>query len=308
VLRVSERRACRVLEQSRSTQRHQAVKTSDEEPLGDRIVALACQYGRYGYRRVTALLRSEGWRVNHKRVERLWRQEGLKVPKRQPKRRRLWLNDGSCIRLRPLHRNHVWSYDFVADRTSDGRPIRMLNILDEYSRECLRIHIDRKVKATDVICELSELFVEHGAPDYLRSDNGSEFTADLVRQWLGRLGVKTLFIEPGSPWENGYIESFNGKMRDEILNGEIFDTILEARVITERWRKTYNTIRPHSSLGDFVHRHQRYGIHSACQWLNKLTNFRLAQPLGAGQVHLRSNIFFRLLKEPCPLTDDASMR
>jgi putative transposase len=249
VLRVSERRACRVLEQSRSTQRHQAVKTSDEEPLGDRIVALACQYGRYGYRRVTALLRSEGWRVNHKRVERLWRQEGLKVPKRQPKRRRLWLNDGSCIRLRPLHRNHVWSYDFVADRTNDGRPIRMLNILDEYSRECLRIHIDRKVKATDVICELSELFVEHGAPDYLRSDNGSEFTADLVRQWLGRLGVKTLFIEPGSPWENGYIESFNGKMRDEILNGEIFDTILEARVITEQWRKTYNTIRPHSSLG-----------------------------------------------------------
>ena len=196
------------------------------------------------------MLRQDGWRVNHQRVERIWRQEGLKVPKRQPRRRRLWLNDGSCIRLRPLHRNHVWSYDFVSERTSDGSPIRILNILDEYSRECLKIHINRQVKATDVICELSELFVEHGVPDYLRSRNGSEFTADAVRQWLGHLGVKTAFIEPGSPWENGYIESFNGKMRDELLNGEIFDTILEARVITEQWRRTYNGIRPHSSLGN----------------------------------------------------------
>jgi putative transposase len=145
--------------------------------------------------------------------------------------------------------NHVWSYDFVAERTTDGRPLRMLNIVDEYTRECLRIHIGRQVKATDVIYELSELFIERGAPDYLRSDNGSEFTADLIREWLSRLGVKTLFIEPGSPWENGYIESFNGKLRDELLNGEIFDTILEARVITEEWRQLYNTIRPHSSLG-----------------------------------------------------------
>jgi transposase InsO family protein len=237
------------LGQARSTQRRQAVVKADEEALRERMVALACEYGRYGYRMITGLLRNEGWRVNHKRIERLWHQEGLKVPKRQPKRRRLWLNDGSCIRLRPLYRNHVWSYDFVADRTSDGRPIRMLNILDEYSRECLKIHIDRTVKAADVIYELSELFVERGVPDFLRSDNGSEFTADLVRDWLKRLGVKTLFIEPGSPWENGYIESFNGKMRDELLNGEIFDTILEAKVVTERWRKTYNTIRPHSSLG-----------------------------------------------------------
>ena len=238
-----------MLEHPRSTQRHEAVRKSDEEPLRERIIHLACQYGRYGYRRVTALLKDEGWRVNHKRVERLWRQEGLKVPKRQPKRRRLWFNDGSCIRLRPLHRNHVWSYDFVADRTSDGKSIRMLNILDEYSRECLKIRIDRQLKAMDVIFELSELFVERGVPDYLRSDNGSEFTAAIVRGWLQRLGVKTLFIEPGSPWENGYIESFNGKLRDELLNGEIFDTILEARVITEQWRKTYNTVRPHSSLG-----------------------------------------------------------
>jgi putative transposase len=248
-MHASERRVCRVLDQPRATQRRQAVVRTDEAALRERMIAIACEYGRYGYRRVTALLRDEGWRVNHKRVERIWRQEGLKVPKRQPKRRRLWLNDGSCIRLRPLYRNHVWSYDFVAERTTDGRPIRMLNIVDEYTRECLKIHIGRQVKAADVIYELSELFVERGAPDFLRSDNGSEFTAESVREWLQRLGVKTLFIEPGSPWENGYIESFNGKMRDELLNGEIFDTILEAKVITERWRHTYNTVRPHSSLG-----------------------------------------------------------
>jgi len=247
-MHASERRVCRVLGQPRSTQRRPVVVKTDEAALRERMITLACEYGRYGYRRVTALLKNEGWRVNHKRVARLWRQEGLKVPKRQPKRRRLWLNDGSCIRLRPEYRNHVWSYDFVADRTSDGRPIRMLNIVDEYSRECLKIHIDRQVKATDVLYELSELFVERGAPDYLRSDNGSEFTAQPIREWLQRLGVKTLFIEPGSPWENGYIESFNGKLRDELLNGEIFDTILEAKVVTERWRKHYNTVRPHSSL------------------------------------------------------------
>ena len=249
VLQVSERRVCCVLGQPRSTQRREPILKSDEEALRYQIVQKACDYGRYGYRRVTALLRNEGWRVNHKRVERIWRQEGLKVPQRQRKRRRLWLNDGSCIRLRPQHKNHVWSYDFVADRTSDGRPIRMLNIVDEYSRECLKIHIDRQLKASDIIYDLSELFIERGVPDYLRSDNGSEFTADLVRGWLQRLGVKTLYIEPGSPWENGYIESFNGKLRDELLNGETFDTILEAQVITEQWRRQYNTIRPHSSLG-----------------------------------------------------------
>jgi putative transposase len=248
VLQVSERRVCCVLEQSRSTQRREPVLRSDEEALQLAIVGKACDYGRYGYRKVTVLLRNDGWRVNHKRVERIWRQEGLKVPRRQRKRRRLWLNDGSCIRLRPEHKNHVWSYDFVADRTSDGRPLRMLNIIDEYTRECLSIHVDRQLKATDVICVLSDLFIERGAPDYLRSDNGSEFTAEVIRGWLQRLGVQTLYIEPGSPWENGYIESFNGKLRDELLNGEIFDTILEARVITEAWRKQYNTVRPHRSL------------------------------------------------------------
>jgi transposase InsO family protein len=213
VLTVSERRVCRVLEQPRSTQRRERVVRSDEETLREQIVRLACDYGRYGYRRITALLRNDGWHVNHKRVARIWRQEGLKVPQRQPKRRRLWLNDGSCLRLRPEHRNHVWSYDFLAERTSDGRSLRMLNVVDEFSRECLRIHVDRKVKAPDVIFELSELFVERGVPEYLRSDNGPEFVSAYVREWLRRVGAKTLFIEPGSPWENGYIESFNGKLQ-----------------------------------------------------------------------------------------------
>jgi putative transposase len=264
-LEISQRRVCRVLGQPRSTQRREALIGSDEEALTERIVSLACQYGRYGYRRVTVLLKNEGWRVNHKRVERIWRQEGLKVPAKQPKRRRLWLNDGSCIRRRPEHRDHVWSYDFVAERTTDGRPIRMLNIIDEYTRECLAIHVGRQVKAADVLYQLSELFILRGAPEYLRSDNGSEFTGAMVREWLERLGVKTLFIEPGSPWENGYIESFNGKLRDELLNGEIFDTILEARVVTEAWRKQYNTIRPHSSLGNRAPAPEAYTL---CQVAN----------------------------------------
>jgi len=248
-MKVSERRVCRLLDQPRSTQRREKKTRDDEQALREDIIKLACQYGRYGYRRITALLRNQGWKVNHKRVERIWRQEGLRVPRKQPKRRRLWLNDGSCIRLRPQYRNHVWSYDFIADRTSDGRPIRMLTIIDEYTRECLSIHIQRQIKAPEVLYKLSELFIKKGIPDHIRSDNGSEFTAKSVRSWLERLGVKTLFIEPGSPWENGYIESFNGKLRDELLNGEIFDTILEAKVITENWRKHYNKERPHSSLG-----------------------------------------------------------
>jgi len=214
-----------------------------------RITELACDYGRYGYRRITALLKNEGWRVNHKRVERIWREEGLKVPKRQPKRRRLWFNDGSCLRLRPEHQNHVWSYDFVADRTSDGRKIRMLNLIDEYTKECLAIRVARKLTASDVIDTLADVFLQRGIPRYIRSDNGPEFVAELIRQWLKDLGVSTAFIEPGSPWENGYIESFNGKFRDELLNGEIFDTIYEAQVVTEKWRRYYNTFRPHSALG-----------------------------------------------------------
>ena len=213
------------------------------------MIELASGYGRYGYRKVTALLQEEGWRVNHKRIERLWRQEGLKVPPKQPKRKRLWLNDGSCVRLRPAFKDHVWSYDFIADRTSDGRAFRMLTLIDEHTRECLAIDTARKLKSQDVLERLSDLFVRRGVPAYIRSDNGPEFTAKKVREWLAKVGVKTLFIEPGSPWENGYCESFNGRLRDELLAREQFDTLLEAKVLIERWRRHYNTVRPHGSLG-----------------------------------------------------------
>jgi putative transposase len=247
-LGVSQRRACRVLVQARSSQRRQRVVGFEESRLVGRVVELASTYGRYGYRRVTDLLHDEGWRVNHKRVERIWRREGLKVPKRQPKRGRLWLNDGSCIRLRPQHKDHVWSYDFLADRTDDGRPLRMLTVMDEYTRECMAIDVERHLTSEDVLERLADLFVARGTPEFIRSDNGPEFTAQVVRAWLARLGVRTLFIEPGSPWENGYIESFNGKFRDELLNGEIFTTLQEAKVLVEQWRRHYNTKRPHSSL------------------------------------------------------------
>jgi putative transposase len=197
-------------------------------------VALATRYGRYGYRRITAMLnKGESWRVNHKRVERIWRREGLKVPKKQTKRARLWLNDGSCIRLRPEYKDHVWSYDFMVARTQHGRAFKILNIIDEFTRECLVSLVARKIKTQEVIDQLFRLFVFRGIPEHIRSDNGPEFTAGSIRKRLKSLEVKTLFIEPGSPWENGYIESFNGKMRDELLNREIFTTLEEAKVLVE---------------------------------------------------------------------------
>jgi len=247
--RVAERRACRVIGQARSTQRRRTVVRDDEDALTGRIVQLASYYGRYGYRRITALLRREGWPVNHKRVERIWKREGLRVPQKQPKRGRLWLNDGSCLRLRPEHKDHVWSYDFVHDRTRDGKAIRILTVIDEYTRECLALKAARNLTSEDVLACLDDLFVRQGLPEHVRSDNGSEFTAIAVRKWLATLEVKPLYIEPGSPWENGYIESFNGKLRDELLNGELFDTLWEAQVLLKRWRREYNTFRPHSSLG-----------------------------------------------------------
>lgn len=249
LLGVSERRACRVLGQARSTQRHRNKVTDEGSGLTRKVTELAGEYGRYGYRRITALLRQEGFHVNHKRVERIWRQEGLKVPQKQPKRGRLWLNDGSCVRLRAEYPNHLWSYDFALERTHDGRPVRILAVMDEYTRECLAVDVARRLTSEDVLYQLGQLFVKRGIPAYVRSDNGSEFTAKAVRDWLTRLGVQTLFIEPGSPWENGYMESFIGKMRDELLNREIFYTLSEARVLIESWRQHYNTIRPHSSLG-----------------------------------------------------------
>jgi putative transposase len=238
-----------VLEQARNTQRRNHEVSSEESRLVADITALATRYGRYGYRRITALLNERGWQVNHKRVERIWRQEGLKVPKKQPKKGRLWLNDGSCIRLRPKYKDHVWSYDLVTARTADGQAFRMLTIIDEYTRECLAILVERSLTSEDVIDQLFNLFILRGIPEHIRSDNGPEFTAKAVMKWLNKLGVKTLFIEPGSPWENGYIESFNGKLRDELLNREIFTTLIEAKVLIAQWRKEYNQVRPHSSLG-----------------------------------------------------------
>ena len=222
-----------MLGQVRKTQRCTPCVTDEEEQLRVRIIELATKYGRYGYRRITAMLNQDRWMVNHKRVERIWRMEGLKVPQKQPKRRRLWLNDGSCIRLRPEHKDHVWSYDFVTSRTANGKAFRILVIIDEYTRECLAMRVARHITSGDVLEVLYELFLLRGVPEHIRSDNGPEFTAKAVRRWLNRVGVKTLFIEPGSPWENGYVESFNSKLRDELLNGEIFTTITEARVLIE---------------------------------------------------------------------------
>lgn len=221
----------------------------DEDPLTQRIIEIASVYGFYGTPRVTSDLKQEGWRVNHKRVERIWRREGLRVAKKQPKRGRLWLNDGSCVRLRSERRDHVWAYDFVQDRTSDGRPFRMLTLVDEFTRECLAIDVGRTLRSDDVLERLAWLFATRGVPDHIRSDNGPEFTAKVVRKWLARLQVKTLYIQPGSPWENGYVESFNSKLRDELLNREVFYTLREAKVLIDRWRRFYNTKRPHSSLG-----------------------------------------------------------
>jgi len=247
-LPVSERRACEVLSQPRSVQRREPILLDDEDELTKRIIALASAYGRYGYRRITALLCREGFRVNHKRVERIWRKEGLKVPQKQAKKGRLWLNDGSCIRFRPEHKNHVWSYDFVHDTTREGKSFRILCVIDEFTRECLALKVARKLNTADVLETLDELFLTRGIPKYIRSDNGSEFTADAVKEWLKILSIGPLFIEPGSPWENGYVESFNSKLRDELLVREVFDTLREAQILIERWRVHYNTVRPHSAL------------------------------------------------------------
>lgn len=246
---MSERRACKVLAQHRSTQRKKLKTKADEAELTSDVIKLATKFGRYGYRRVTALLKAEGWRVNHKRVHRIWRKEGLKIPAKQPKRGRLRLDNGSCVRKRPEYKNHVWSYDFVSERTQNGRSIKMLTVIDEFSRECLAIEVRRKMNSKNVIEVLGNLFLEKGTPAHIRSDNGPAFVAKELKKWIMKLGVQPLYIEPGSPWENGYIESFNGKLRDELLNGEIFYTLLEAKVMIEKWTREYNTIRPHSSLG-----------------------------------------------------------
>ena len=238
-----------MLDINRTAYRYEPVKRDDEDDIRKDIIYKACNYGRVGYRMVTDIMNNQGTIINHKRVERIWREEGLKLPKKQIKRRRLWLNDGSCVRLRSEHRNHVWSYDFVADRTVDGKKIRILNIIDEYTRECLASVVSRKFRNTDIIEILSEIMINRGTPEYIRSDNGTEFTAKKLMSWLSDVGVITTFIEPGSPWENGYCESFNSRMRDEFLNGELFGNLFEAKVLTQRWVQYYNTVRPHSALG-----------------------------------------------------------
>jgi transposase InsO family protein len=246
---VSERQVCRLLGQWRGTQRYEPMVRTDEDALTRSIIALATKYGRYGYRRITVKLREAGWEVGKDRVQRIWRREGLKVPQKQRRRARWWLNDGSCVRLRPERANHVWSYDFVSAMTHDGRTLRMLVLIDEYTRECLAIRVARRLGSYEVIETLAEVMLWRGIPEYVRSDNGPEFVAKELRKWLANLGTGPLYIEPGSPWENGYCESFNGKLRDECLNGEIFYSLKEAQIVIERWRVEYNTERPHSALG-----------------------------------------------------------
>jgi putative transposase len=239
-----------VLGQHRSTQRRIPTGREDEERLTADIIELARQYGRYGYRKIAELLRTRaGWTVNDKRVERIWRREVLMVPAKQPKRARLWLADGSCVRLRAEPPNDVWSYDFVEDRTRDRRKYWMLNIIDEFTHECIAIRTDRKLNSAAVIDVLSEQFILRGVPEYIRSDNGPEFVAKAVQEWLAAVGAKTAYITPGSPWENGFIESFNARLRDELLDGEIYYSLKEAKIVIESWRHHYNTLRPHGSLG-----------------------------------------------------------
>jgi len=283
-LKVSERRICRVLGQHRSTQRHVPRGQADEERLVLDMIELTRQYGRYGYRRIAALLREAGWQVNDKRIERLWRREGLKVPQKQPKKGRLWLNDGSCVRLKPKCRNHVWSYDFVHHRTDDGRAFRTLNIIDEFSRECLEMRVKRKLNSTDVIDMLTDLFIIRGIPAWIRSDNGPEFVAQAVRDWIKVVGAKTAYIEPGSPWENGYCESFNARFRDELLNGEIFYSLKEAQI----HRTVAETLQHHQTTQCFGLPPASPGTHrpDGPKTGHALT-FKLDQSVGAGQVSMK---------------------
>jgi len=246
---VSERRACAALGQHRSTQRKVPRGREDAVRLTADVIELARQYGRYGYRKVAALLRQAGWSVSDGRVERIWKREGLKVPAKQPKRGRLWLTDGSCIRVRPERPNHVWSYDFVEDRTHDGRKYRMLNVLDEFTHECLAIRINRRLKAIDVIDVLSDLFILRGIPGHIRSDNGPEFVAKAVRNGLPPSAPRRPTSNPAAHGRTDTSRGFNARLRDELLNGEIFYSLKEAQIIIESWRRHYNTIRPHASLG-----------------------------------------------------------
>lgn len=234
---------------ARSTQQYKARKSDDDGQLRLALIRLAKQYGRYGYRKIAKLLRVEGWHVNHKKVERLWREEGLQLPARHKKRKRLYHKDSSVIRLRPQYRNHIWSVDFVHDKLSSGRPYKMLTVLDEYTREALCVQVKARMGAADVLEVLYLLILRHGKPEYIRSDNGREFIAAKLQEWLIKVGIKPLRIYPGSPWENGYNERFNGTLRREVLNAEWFTSLHQAQTVINTWLRQYNHIRPHQALG-----------------------------------------------------------
>ena len=247
---VSERRACQAVGQPRSTQRYPSSKVVRDRPLIERMSTLSTQNPRYGYRRVWALLKREGWHVNKKRIYRLWREEGLKVPAKQRKRRRLvGKRENASSRKRAEYKDHVWTYDFVIDRTEDARTLKMMPVVDEYTRECLTLEVERSITAKEVVKTLATLFAHRGEPAFIRSDNGPEFIAKAVKRWLEVSGVQTLYIEPGSPWENAYSETFNSRFGDELLKREVFSSLLEAKVLVEEYRNYYNCERPHSALG-----------------------------------------------------------
>lgn len=246
---VSQRRACRVLSQPRSTQRYCPRLADDEQALIARMHQLVSRHPRYGYRRIWALLRREGWRVNRKRIWRLWKREGFKVPLKQRKKRRLGTSDNSCLRRSAQHKNEVWAWDFIYDRDTQGCSLKWLSLVDEYTRECLLLEVDRSIKACDVVELVSEVMLIRGNPKYIRSDNGPEFIATALRKFLGSIHVDTLYVEPGSPWENGYAESFQSRLRDELLNAEEFNGIRDAKALAATWKNDYNHRRPHSSLG-----------------------------------------------------------
>lgn len=248
-LGLSERRACRAIGQPRSSQRYESRPRSDEPRLVKRMLQLVRRRPRFGYRRIAALLKSEGFRASESRILRLWRKEGLKVPRKKRKRRRLGVKLNGCDQLKATHKNHVWAWDFAFDRTESGTQLKWLSIVDEHTRECLALKCDRSITSEDVIDTLSELFAMRGVPEQIRSDNGPEFTAKAIRRWLEQLSVGALYIEPGSPWQNGYAESFHRRLRDEFLAVEEFENLSAARKLTHAWREDYNHHRPHGSLG-----------------------------------------------------------
>jgi putative transposase len=244
----SRRAACRILRLARSTYGYRGrPPTVREEQFQQRLLALSAEHPRYGYRRIAALLRREGWRVGKRHIQRLRREAGLRVPPTKRKLVRRGVSTG--LPTTATQRNHVWTWDFIADATVRGGALRLLTILDEYTRECHVLWAERALKSADVLAWLQKAIGQHGAPEFLRSDNGSEFIAKIVQRWLKANAIKTIYIEPGSPWQNGFVESFHGRFRDECLNREQLWTLTEARVVVGDYREKYNQVRPHSRLG-----------------------------------------------------------